>query len=155
MRQVWDRATVSNGLDWSHDGRTAYYVDTATQRIDVLDYDVASGLTDRRPFVSIDPADGAPDGLTVDRAGGVWIALWGGSCVRRYTAEGRLDLTVEVPVSQVTACTFGGPRLDRLFITTSRHGLPESPQLSAGAVLRATWTSSASRYAHTPVSANT
>lgn len=134
VRQVFDGTSVSNGLDWSEDGATAYYVDSATQRIDVFDYDFASGLTGRRPFISIDPADGTPDGLTVDRAGGVWLALFGGSCVRRYTDRGRLDLVVDVPVSQVTACAFGGPGLDRLFITTSRHGLPASSEPNAGAL---------------------
>jgi sugar lactone lactonase YvrE len=126
--------TISNGLDWSPDGTQAYYVDTPNQRIDVFDYERSTGLTARRTFVTIEEADGAPDGLTVDSAGGVWVALGGGSQVRRYGADGRLDIVVEVPASQVTACTLGGDRLDRLFITTSRVGLPTGAEPLAGAV---------------------
>ncbi|TFV87921.1 SMP-30/gluconolactonase/LRE family protein [Blastococcus sp. CT_GayMR16] len=122
VHRVLDGVTVSNGLDWSPDGSLAYYDDTATHRVDVFDYDRDAGLTGRRPFVRL-PEDGHPDGLTVDADGGVWVALFGSGVVHRYTPAGRLDDVVEVPAAQVTACTFGGPRLDRLFITTSREGL--------------------------------
>ncbi|WP_117211066.1 SMP-30/gluconolactonase/LRE family protein [Allorhizocola rhizosphaerae] len=105
--------TVSNGLAWF--GDRAYYVDTPTNRIDVFDY-VAGSLVNRRPFVSVD----SPDGLTVDALGNVWVALWGGSAVHCYAPSGALVERVELPVSKVTACTFGGPSLDRLYITTSR-----------------------------------
>lgn len=118
---VLPSVTVSNGLAFSPDGSLAYYVDSATQRIDVFDYDHEHGLTARRPFVTLADAAGAPDGLTVDHEGAVWVACWGGGAVRRYTAQGRLDAVVEVPgVRDVTACTLGGPQLDRLYITTSR-----------------------------------
>ncbi|MDP9116383.1 MAG: SMP-30/gluconolactonase/LRE family protein, partial [Actinomycetota bacterium] len=129
--------TISNGLAWNLDGSGAYYVDTATQRIDVFDYEEKSGLTNRRPVVSIPPEAGAPDGLTVDADGGVWVALWGGGAVRRYSPEGHLDEIVEVPVAHVTACTFGGQNLEHLFITTSRHGQP-SADPAAGSLFRAT-----------------
>jgi len=128
--------TISNGLDWSPDGARAYYVDTANQRVDVFDYDRSAGLTQRRTFVVIDPVDGAPDGLTVDAEGGVWVALWGGSHVRRYSPDGRLDLVVEVPATQVTACTFGGQNLDQIFVTTSRLGVDRATEPLAGAVFR-------------------
>jgi sugar lactone lactonase YvrE len=124
--------TVSNGLEWSPDGRLAYYVDSATGRIDVMDYAADRGLTDRRPFVTIET--GAPDGLTVDAEGGIWVALWGGSAVHRYTPEGALSEVIELPVTQVTACTFGGAGLDELFITTSREGLPPDVEPAAGAL---------------------
>lgn len=131
---VIPQCTISNGLDWSPDGTRAYYVDSSTQRIDLFDYDSSAGLTARRAFVTIDQADGSPDGLTVDAEGGVWVALWGGSQVRRYDVDGRLDVVVEVPVSQVTACTLGGDRLDRLYITTSRLGLAAGAEPLAGSV---------------------
>ena len=75
-----DDVAISNGLDWSLDGRTMYYVDTPTRRIDRFDFDPATGaISDRRPFVTIDPpSDGSPDGLTVDAEGGIWLALWDG-----------------------------------------------------------------------------
>ena len=81
--------TISNGLDWSDDGATVFYVDTPTGRIDTFAFDPATGdLSERRPFVEIDPGSGHPDGLTIDAEGGVWVALWEGGAVRRY-APGR------------------------------------------------------------------
>jgi sugar lactone lactonase YvrE len=129
--------TVSNGLGWSPDGATAYYVDSDTQRVDAFDYEPQRILSARRPLVRIDAAAGIPDGLTVDADGHLWLALFGGGAVRRYTPEGRLDGTVELPVTGVTACTFGGPRLDQLYITTSRLGLDHEGEPEAGAVFRA------------------
>lgn len=133
---VLEGVGVSNGLAWSPDGSKAYYVDSLTQRIDVFDNDPDSGLTHRRPFAQIPPDAGMPDGLTVDEEGAVWVALWGGGAVRRYRPDGHLDGVVELPVSQVTACAFGGPDLDQLYITTSRFGLAEGEQPAAGALFR-------------------
>jgi len=134
---VLDAATISNGLAWTPDGRTAYYVDSPTQRIDVFDYDAEAGLINRRPFVTVAEDDGLPDGLTVDREGGVWVALFGGSAVRRYGPTGTLEEVLDLPVTQVTACTFGGDGLEELYITTSRENLPEDQQPQAGSVFRA------------------
>ena len=132
---VIEGVTISNGLEWSPDGSLAYYVDTSTQRIDVFDYDRERGLSGRRPFAE---APGGPDGLTVDAEGGVWVALYAGASVRRYTPEGVLDEVVEVPVSRATACTFGGPDLDQLFITTSQENLAPEAEPAAGSVFVAT-----------------
>jgi len=134
---VLNHVTVSNGLDWSPDGSRVYYNDTATQRIDVFDYDREAGLTDRRLFVDLSAEAKRPDGLTVDGQGGVWVALSNGGAVRRYTPDGVLDEVVEVPVRKVTACTFGGPNLDQLFITTSREGLEPGADPLAGSLFRA------------------
>ncbi|TDC63729.1 SMP-30/gluconolactonase/LRE family protein [Actinomadura sp. GC306] len=134
-RVVLDAVTISNGLDWSPDGTRAYYVDTATGRIDVFDYDRERGLTSRRPFADALPG---PDGLTVDADGGVWVALYNGGSVRRYAPDGGLDEVVEVPVTKATACTFGGPGLDRLFITTSRENLAPDEEPDAGALFACT-----------------
>jgi sugar lactone lactonase YvrE len=123
--------TISNGFAFGPDRNRAYYVDTPTRRIDVFDYAPGDGLTNRRPWVSIPPGAGGPDGLTVDAEGCVWVALFGGSAVRRYSANGQLDGIIELPVKQVTACAFGG---DRLYITTSRLG---SDEPEAGALFAA------------------
>ena len=123
--------TVSNGLEWSPDGRRAYYNDTATHRVSVFDYDAAEGLTHRRVLAEV---DGRPDGLTVDAEGGIWVALSDGGAVHRYSPEGQLDGVVEVPARKVTACTFGGGELDQLFITTSREGLAEGDDPLAGSL---------------------
>ncbi|CAL9329734.1 SMP-30/gluconolactonase/LRE family protein [Streptomyces sp. enrichment culture] len=135
---VLGEVTVSNGLEWSPDGDRAYYADTATGRVDVFDYDRGTGLSGRRPFASVPDGDGGPDGLTVDAEGGVWVALYGGFSVRRYAPDGTLDEVVELPVSKVTACTFGGPGLDRLFVTTSREHLEPGSEPEAGALFACT-----------------
>ncbi|MFK4068180.1 SMP-30/gluconolactonase/LRE family protein [Streptomyces sp. NPDC029674] len=124
---------VSNGTGWSPDGRLVYYVDSPTRRIDVLDHDGQQALN-RRPFAHIEEGAGFPDGLTVDADGCVWVALWDGGAVRRYTPDGRLDRTVELPVRRPTACAFGGPDLRDLYITTARTGL-DRPHPLSGSVL--------------------
>lgn len=129
VRTALDGVTISNGLAWSPDGGTAYYVDTPTRRIDAFDYD--GTLTARRTVVTIPEDAGSPDGLTVDSQGYLWVALWGGSAVRRYSPAGVLDEAIELPVSQVTACTLGGPDLDLLFITTSQLDVSGQPQAGA------------------------
>ncbi|HEX5407559.1 MAG TPA: SMP-30/gluconolactonase/LRE family protein [Pseudonocardiaceae bacterium] len=128
--------TISNGLAWSPDGGTAYYVDTPTHRIDGFSY-VDGELTDRRPVVHI-PADaGSPDGLTVDTAGRLWVALWGGAAVHCYEPDGRLVERLRVPATNVTACTFGGPDLGALFITTSQQNVDRAAEPAAGALFQA------------------
>jgi sugar lactone lactonase YvrE len=129
VSRVFGDVTISNGLDWSPDGSVAYYVDTPTQRVDACAPDLAAS----RPFVSIAAAVGHPDGLTVDAEGGVWVALWGGHAVHRYSPEGELDAVVELPVAQVSSCAFGGDALDTLFITTSAENLAD-PEPAAGAL---------------------
>jgi sugar lactone lactonase YvrE len=128
---VLDGVTVSNGLDWSPAGDRAYYVDTVTGRVDVFDYDRGGGLRGRRPFAV---TSGSPGGLTVDAEGGVWVALYGGGSVHRYAPNGALDGIVALPVTKVTACAFGGPGLDRLFVTTSREHLAPGAEPEAGAL---------------------
>ena len=131
---VLSDVTVSNGLQWTRDGQSVVYADTPTGRVDRFDFDPGSGtFSARRPFASVD-GPGTPDGLAIDEEDGVWVALWGGRAVHRYDPTGRLDLVVELPVSQVTACTFGGPDLRTLFVTTSRQGVPPGEQPEAGAV---------------------
>lgn len=137
VHTVLDDVTVSNGLGWSPDGSRAYYNDTATQRVDVFDYDSENGLTGRRAFVDLSSEALRPDGLVVDSEGGVWVALSNGGAVRRYSAEGMLDEAVELPARKVTACTFGGEDLRELFITTSREGLEPGAEPPAGSLFRA------------------
>ena len=137
VRTVLEHLTISNGLEWSPDGSVAYFDDTPTGRVALFDYDTENGLTGRRTLAEIDPADGHPDGLTVDAEGGVWVALFGGGAVRRYLPDGTLDAIVPVPARQVTACTFGGPDLDQLFITTSRENLEPDDDPLAGSLFRA------------------
>ncbi|MBU6535896.1 SMP-30/gluconolactonase/LRE family protein [Streptomyces sp. NPDC057245] len=139
-----DDVTVSNGTGWSPDGRLMYYVDTPTRRIDVFDVhadgDTGAGesgdgrITGRRPLARIEDGAGFPDGLCVDADGCVWVALWDGGAVRRYTPAGELDRVITLPVPRVTACAFGGPDLTDLYITTARVGLT-APHPLAGSLL--------------------
>jgi sugar lactone lactonase YvrE len=131
---VFGDLTISNGLEWSPDGSLAYYVDTTTRRVDVFDWDAEHGLRYRRPLIVMPEGVGNPDGLTVDAEGSIWVAMYGGGAVRRYQADGILDGIVEVPATRVTACTFGGPGLDELFITTSRENLADGEEPLAGSV---------------------
>jgi sugar lactone lactonase YvrE len=140
VQRVWDDVTISNGLGFSPDGTLAYYNDTPTRTVSVLDYE-GGELRNRRDFASLrhEPdSAGSPDGLCVDAEGGVWVALFGGSAVRHYTADGALAEVVELPVSQVTACTFGGEGLGELFITTSAENLDRSQEPLAGALFSCT-----------------
>jgi sugar lactone lactonase YvrE len=124
LDRVLEHVTLSNGIAWAPDASRMYYVDSLTYRIDVLDFDVASGeVSGRTPFVELDRGEGIPDGLCVDDDGCIWVALWGGWSLRRYTPDGVLDRTVEVPAAQVTACCFGGDDGRALYVTTAAHGL--------------------------------
>jgi sugar lactone lactonase YvrE len=125
LQTVVTGISLSNGIGWSPDERTMYYIDSPTQRVDVFDFDAASGsLAGRRPFIEIPPEDGLPDGLAVDHEGALWVALFGGAKVRRYLPDGTLDRQVDLPTENVTACCLGGPDRRRLFITTASCQLP-------------------------------
>lgn len=133
-------ATISNGLDWNLDATCLYYIDSTTQRVDAIDFDLDRGrLGARRAFASIDPSDGLPDGLAVDADGGVWIALFGGGAVRRYLPDGRLDAEIRLPVTNPTSLAFAGADRTDLYVTSARHRL-SAAQLKheplAGSLLR-------------------
>jgi sugar lactone lactonase YvrE len=134
--RVLNGVGISNGLDWSIDGSTFYYVDSESHGIDTFDFDVDSGtLSGRRRFVDVPPELGLADGLTVDAEGGIWLAIFFASRIHRYTPEGRLDAVVEFPVSLVTSCAFGGDELADLYVTSAAHRLRD-PEPLAGALFR-------------------
>lgn len=108
--------TCSNGIGWDPERDRMYYVDTATRRIDVAE---GESVADRRPFVSFGANEGLPDGLAVDAAGGVWIALWDGAQVRRYGPDGVLTHVVRLTATRPTRCALGGADLKDLWITTA------------------------------------
>lgn len=123
VRTLFDGVTISNGLAWTAGGDRMYYVDSAVHRIDVIDYDVATGdVLRRRPWVDVPEAEGTPDGIAIDSEDCLWVALWDGGQIRRYSPEGRVIRKIDLPVPRVTACAFGGPDLDSLFITTAAVG---------------------------------
>jgi sugar lactone lactonase YvrE len=118
--------TVSNGIAWSPDDDVLYLVDSGARTVTAYDYDVDLGTLGRSRVLlhlADDDVPGTPDGLTVDREGHLWIALWGGGQVRRYSAGGIPEEVVRVPASQTSSCTFAGPLLDTLVVSTSAEGL--------------------------------
>jgi sugar lactone lactonase YvrE len=123
--EVLDGITVSNGIDWSPDDSRMYYIDSPTRRIDVLDYDIATGAaTNRRTLHALaDDVPGLPDGMCVDSEGTLWVALWGGSRVLGLTPEGAVHTQIDLPTNQVTSVAFGGDGLRTLFITSAAFGL--------------------------------
>jgi sugar lactone lactonase YvrE len=121
VRTVFPEVTISNGIGWSPAGDVMYHVDTPTCRIDAYSYDEAKGEpSDGRRLAATDPDWGVPDGLAVDAEGGIWVAFWDGAALRRFTPEGRVDETIELPAARPTRPAFGGPDLDRLYVTTAR-----------------------------------
>ncbi|MEO5338924.1 MAG: SMP-30/gluconolactonase/LRE family protein [Magnetococcus sp. MYC-9] len=115
---------ISNGLGWSPDDTRFYLTDSTRKTIWVYDHDAPSGsLSNRRVFAQVPDGAGWPDGLTIDRDGGVWSAHWDGWRLTRYTPDGQVDRTVPLPVPRPTSCTFGGEHAATLFVTSARTGL--------------------------------
>jgi sugar lactone lactonase YvrE len=124
VRELARGLHVSNGLDWSRDARTMFYVDSLAHSLDAFDYDVETGeIANRRVIAPIEI--GVPDGLTIDADGAIWLAVYGGWCVRRYAPSGELLTEVPFPVSRPTSCIFGGDALDTLYVTSAREGLDD------------------------------
>lgn len=117
---------ITNGPAFSPDGRTMYHSDTARQVTYAFDLAEDGRASNRRTFLQFGPGDGHPDGMTVDSEDCLWIAFWGGSCLRRFSPAGERLQTVRMPVSQPSSCAFGGPELDRLYVTSARVSLDQS-----------------------------
>jgi sugar lactone lactonase YvrE len=119
--------TCSNGIAWSPDYKTLYYIDTATRQVVAYSYDVINGnITDGRAVINISKGEGYPDGMTIDTEGMLWVALWDGWKVARYSPfTGEQLHEIILPVSRATSCVFGGDALNDLYITSAREGLSE------------------------------
>lgn len=129
------QASIPNGLAWSSDGRTLYWIDSPTRAVDAFDVDPETGDVSNRRTVFHIAEPGLPDGMCIDDDGFLWIAMYGGAAVRRYSIDGAIDRIVELPVTQVTSCAFGGRDLGDLYITTAADGLDDmrlSTQRTAG-----------------------
>ena len=125
LRTMLDGVSNSNGIVWTSDRKTMYYIDTPTQCVQAFDYDDQSGdIANRRIALSIPKETGAPDGMSIDSADNLWIAMWGGGAVNCYNPQsGELLVHIAVPAPHTTSCAFGGPGLKTLFITSARAGL--------------------------------
>lgn len=126
----WDRVDdgykVTNGPAFSPDGRILYHADSARQVIYAFELDARGDVHRRRVFARFDKDEGYPDGMTVDAEGYLWSAFWDGWCIRRFSPEGKCVETHELPVQRPTSCAFGGPDLERLYITSASIGLDEN-----------------------------
>lgn len=131
-RQLFQNVTISNGVDWSPDGTQMYYVDSATRRVDVFDYDIDTGqATDRRIHLDLTDVTGVPDGLCVDSLGNLWIALWGAGRVHCYDHHDLVE-TIACPTPLVTSVAFMNDDLKTLAITSASIERPGSPVHAAG-----------------------
>lgn len=119
--------TISNGLTWSPDYKTLYYIDTPTHEVKAFDYDLETGVIDNmRVVVQLSDSLGHPDGMTSDTQGNLWIAMWGGAQVTKWDPNtGQLLERIPVPAKNVSCCVFGGKDRNELFITSARVGLGE------------------------------
>jgi sugar lactone lactonase YvrE len=118
---------VSNGIGWSPDNRTMYYIDSPTRKVSAFDYRLETGeVKNRRTVVdlALTKQEGNPDGMSVDSEGMLWVAQWGGARVTRWDpSTSKLLETIPVPADQASSCCFGGRKLDQLYITSARHGI--------------------------------
>jgi sugar lactone lactonase YvrE len=119
--------TCSNGLAWSHDHTTLYYIDSPTRQVMAYRYNMINGaITDPGIAVEIPEGKGYPDGMTIDTEGMLWVALWDGWKVIRYNPHTGEQLhEVTLPVSRPTSCVFGGEAMNDLYVTSAREGLSE------------------------------
>ncbi len=123
---------ISNGLTWSPDYKTLYYIDTPTRQVAGYDYELVSGeIANPRVCVTVPEALGWPDGMTSDASGRLWVAMWGGAALTVWDpVSGALMEKIDMPAKNVTSCAFGGAQLDELYVTTARKGL-SAAELSA------------------------
>src|SRR5262249_9118890 len=115
------RLHIPNGLGWSPDNRVMYLIDSYAA-LYAFDFDLEEGsITRQHALIEVPAAEGLLDGMTVDQEGYLWVALFGGGCVRRYTPGGTLVSEITLPVTHPTSCAFGGPTLEDLYITSARQ----------------------------------
>ncbi len=129
LRTLVKGTRISNGLTWSPDSQSFYYIDTPTHTVMRYDYDLDTGwITNPRPVISIPPEMGWPDGMTCDSEGRLWIALWGGAKLTRWDPlDGQLLEQIPLPALNVSSCIFGGAELTDLYVTTARKDMsPEA-----------------------------
>lgn len=123
-RKLLSHVRISNGLAWSPDGRTMYFIDTPSRKVLAFDYDLDTGnLQNARVVIQFDKSFGWPDGMTSDTEGNLWIAMWGGARVTQWSPTGTLLAQFGVEAMNVTSCVFGGSNMNELFITTALTGM--------------------------------
>lgn len=123
LEKVRNDFKVSNGLDWSPDGRVMYHADTERHFIWAYDFESDTGVISN-PRVFIDLKDESPDGLCIDQAGNLYCSIFGGFCLYKFTQQGLFSERIAMPTENITSCIIGGPDNDQLFITTAASDSP-------------------------------
>lgn len=124
FRTLIPEVGVSNGICWNENSTLMYYVDSLKNSIQLFDYDLISGdISNPRVLVEFEESLGIPDGMTIDQEGNLWVAMWAGSKVLKVNPKGEIINSIALPVSKVTSVTFGGEKMQDLFITTARYEL--------------------------------
>ncbi len=124
LKKLLKDVRISNGLAWSPDCATMYFIDTPTREVKAFEYDIETGqIANPRVLIHFEDTFGWPDGMTTDAAGNLWIAMWGGARVTQWNPKGVLMEQFGIPALNPTSCVFGGPNLNELFITTARVGM--------------------------------
>jgi sugar lactone lactonase YvrE len=128
VTKLLDSVTISNGLTWSPDYKTFYFIDTPTRKVQAFDYDIETGaIANPRCVIRIPDGFGWPDGMTSDMQGNLWIAMWGGAQVTKWDPNtGQLLERILVPARNVSSCIFGGKDRNELYITSARVGVDEA-----------------------------
>jgi sugar lactone lactonase YvrE len=128
VTKILSGITISNGMTWSPDHKTFYYIDTRTRQVRVFDYDLETGaIANPRVVVYVPEALGWPDGMTSDMHGNLWIAMWGGAKVTKWNPNtGELLEQIPIPAMNVSSCVFGGRNMNELYLTSARIGLDEA-----------------------------
>lgn len=129
-RRVLSNIIISNGIAWSSDYKTMYYIDSPTRQVKAYDYDIDTGrIKNEKIVIYFDEKEGYPDGMTIDVENKLWIAHWGGFKVGRWDpVSGEMIDKIDIPVRRVSSVTFGGDNLDELFITTAVRGFSEKSE---------------------------
>jgi len=127
ITRLLDGVCISNGLAWSADHKTFYYIDTPTREVHTFDYDIATGgIANPRVAIRIDKSLGWPDGMTSDVEGNLWIAMWGGAQITKWDPKaGQLLERIPVPALNISSCGFGGRNMNELYVTSAREGMSE------------------------------
>ena len=130
VHKMLGNIAISNGIVWSHDQKIMYYIDSLANTVRAFDYEIITGdITNERVVVQVHENMGVPDGMAIDANGMLWIAHFGGSCVRCWdSSTGRILDQIELPTTQITACAFGGEDLSTLYITSAALGLTPSTE---------------------------
>jgi sugar lactone lactonase YvrE len=137
IRRLFGDVSVSNGLDWTVDGKTMFYIDTVLARVDIFDVE-GHDIRNRRTLIHFPAEMGSPDGMCVDANDNLWVAFWLGSAVRCFDGKtGALLEEIACPAPRITSCVFGGEKLDQLFITSASEDTDLTQYPQAGMVFTA------------------